>query len=154
MSAKKSKDPWTDKTNVTFKTFKLDRHDKAYRAGFRYRVGIVRNDGQRVANTQIGIYTRIKTAEGVAELLNQSLQQSGHSVEWEFLPQPDSEEIDQDPCDEPDDDDFEDFSEELYSALDVNDEWTTDESGTIWKINDLESALLQQTSFLHDDDEP
>lgn len=154
MATKRGRELWQDKTNVTFKSFKIERHEKEYYLGFRYRVGIVRKDGKRITNTQIGAYTHPKTAHGIAELLNRELQQSGNSVEWEFLPQPEIDEADPEPCDDPDEDDFDEFNEELFDSIGVNDEWTTDESGVIWKINDLESALLQQTQLLHEDEEP
>lgn len=155
MSTQKKHEMWSDKVNVTFKEFKIDRNEKAYRSGYRYRVGIIRKDGQRVANTQIGIYTRIKTAQGIAELLNKELIQNGNSVEWEFLPNPESDELDGEPSDEQDieDEPLEEFSEILFDSIGSDEKWYSSELDTVWTISDIESSLLQRNLFFNEDED-
>lgn len=154
MSRKTKIDLWGDKTNVTYQAFKIDRNEKPFKLGFRYRVGVVRQDGQRVTNTQIGTYTRLKTAEGVAKLLNQSLKDGG-SVEWEFLPDANDEEEQEEPTEDSEELDFsEDFDPILDAALEA--EWRDDPEyfaqcyDRTWTVAGTVASLIDHS---HEDDE-
>lgn len=110
------------KDSVTYKVFPLEETDPAYSGGLRYFIGIVGGKGRPIPNARVGAYYRLQTAQEVKALIANACLRS---VSWEFLESTDvGVEKEIDPCDDPDDDEFEeDHDECLHEVIDSGGKW-------------------------------